>query len=293
MFSWPCHHPAFCIASIHRDKQGSPWQHFTSERMFILWSMTRNGQLRGKKLTQITNDNQLIDEVFPSINHLFKYQLSSSLLTLIWPEALRDLLGWAGCGISRFYISGSNSVLWQTNILLTIYGWSLTFPWFSPDPRLPVWPHRVTNWKVYIFVAKLWDMFDQKFDFMLSWDVSYHQNLILFVHKTRTKRGTRTNLYPIYIFFISDLAHDWVVAPVQTSSNIGDNVIMGCSPPEGHPAPTVRSVVQGLIRWQRVNGWCCRWLRNGELLDILSEPRYQIIGELFLHKIFNIGSGMT
>ena len=39
---------------------------------------------------------------------------------------------------------------------------------------------------------------------------------------------------------ISDIQHDFTMEPIVTSSNQGENVILGCSPPEGHPAPIVR-----------------------------------------------------
>ena len=48
--------------------------------------------------------------------------------------------------------------------------------------------------------------------------------------------------------------------PVTTSASVRDNVILGCSPPEGHPTPVVR------------------WIKDGEFLDLSSANKFQIVG---------------
>ena len=48
--------------------------------------------------------------------------------------------------------------------------------------------------------------------------------------------------------------------PVTTSASVIDNVILGCSPPEGHPTPVVR------------------WIKDGEFLDLSSANKFQIVG---------------
>ena len=50
------------------------------------------------------------------------------------------------------------------------------------------------------------------------------------------------------------------MSPVTTSASIGDNVILGCSPPDGHPTPVVR------------------WIKDGEFLDLSSANKFQIVG---------------
>ena len=53
---------------------------------------------------------------------------------------------------------------------------------------------------------------------------------------------------------------DFSLSPVQSSSSVGDNVGLGCSPPEGHPTPVVR------------------WTKDGEFLDLSSENKFRIVG---------------
>ena len=50
------------------------------------------------------------------------------------------------------------------------------------------------------------------------------------------------------------------MSPVTTSASIGDNVILGCSPPDGYPTPVVR------------------WIKDGEFLDLSSANKFQIVG---------------
>ena len=50
------------------------------------------------------------------------------------------------------------------------------------------------------------------------------------------------------------------MSPVTTTASIGDNVILGCSPPDGHPTPVVR------------------WIKDGEFLDLSSAKKLQIVG---------------
>ena len=61
-------------------------------------------------------------------------------------------------------------------------------------------------------------------------------------------------------FTIPDLQHEFSLLPVSTEASLGENVILGCSPPEGHPAPTVR------------------WSKGGNYLDLSSDNRLQIVG---------------
>ena len=44
----------------------------------------------------------------------------------------------------------------------------------------------------------------------------------------------------VLMFFLADIQSDFLMSPVKTTATIGDNVILGCSPPEGHPKPVVR-----------------------------------------------------
>ena len=67
---------------------------------------------------------------------------------------------------------------------------------------------------------------------------------------------------------IPDIQHEFSLVPVSTSASLGENVILGCSPPEGHPAPTVR------------------WSKGGSYLDLSSDPRFQIVGRSTSHPLF-------
>lgn len=59
---------------------------------------------------------------------------------------------------------------------------------------------------------------------------------------------------------VSYIQHEFSMSPVTTSASIGDNVILGCSPPDGHPTPVVR------------------WIKDGEFLDLSSANKFQIVG---------------
>ena len=61
-------------------------------------------------------------------------------------------------------------------------------------------------------------------------------------------------------YYFSDLQNEFSVSPVTTSPSIGDNMILGCSPPDGHPTPVVR------------------WIKDGEFLDLSSANKFQIVG---------------
>ena len=50
------------------------------------------------------------------------------------------------------------------------------------------------------------------------------------------------------------------MSPVTTSASIGDNVILFCAPPNGHPTPVVR------------------WIKDGEFLDLSSANKFKIVG---------------
>ena len=41
---------------------------------------------------------------------------------------------------------------------------------------------------------------------------------------------------------MTDLQHEFTTSPSLTSANLGDNVVLGCDPPEGSPRPIVRYV---------------------------------------------------
>ena len=60
--------------------------------------------------------------------------------------------------------------------------------------------------------------------------------------------------------FVLDMQHDFSLSPVTTTASIGENVILGCSPPDGHPTPVVR------------------WIKDGEFLDLSSANKFQIVG---------------
>ena len=68
-------------------------------------------------------------------------------------------------------------------------------------------------------------------------------------------------------FTIPDIQHEFSLVPVSTSASLGENVILGCSPPEGHPAPTVR------------------WSKGGSYLDLSSDKRFQIVGRSTSHPL--------
>jgi len=59
---------------------------------------------------------------------------------------------------------------------------------------------------------------------------------------------------------VSYIQNEFSMSPVTTSASIGDNVILGCSPPDGHPTPVVR------------------WIKDGEFLDLSSANKFQIVG---------------
>ena len=82
--------------------------------------------------------------------------------------------------------------------------------------------------------------------------------------------------------FISDLQHEFPVEPTLTSANMGENIILGCSPPEGQPRPVVRWAdddEEDDGEYNLICFNCFRWLRNGEYLDLSSDKRYQIVGK--------------
>ena len=56
--------------------------------------------------------------------------------------------------------------------------------------------------------------------------------------------------------FVSDLRDDFRAMPKDTDVAIGDETILKCSPPKGHPQPVVR------------------WKKDGEYLDLTSSSRY-------------------
>ena len=68
------------------------------------------------------------------------------------------------------------------------------------------------------------------------------------------------------------------MSPVKTTATIGDNVILGCSPPEGHPKP--------VVRWkQKITAFdifvtnVLRWIKDGQFLDLTSANKFQIVGK--------------
>ena len=58
----------------------------------------------------------------------------------------------------------------------------------------------------------------------------------------------------------ADIQTDFLMSPVSSTATIGDNMILGCSPPEGHPKPVVR------------------WIKDGQFLDLTSANKFQIVG---------------
>ena len=48
------------------------------------------------------------------------------------------------------------------------------------------------------------------------------------------------------------------MTPIPTAGSVGENAILGCAPPEGHPSPVVR------------------WIKDGEFLDLSSANKYQV-----------------
>ena len=60
-----------------------------------------------------------------------------------------------------------------------------------------------------------------------------------------------------------DLRDDFRTMPKDTDVAIGDEAILKCSPPKGHPTPVVR------------------WKKDGEYLDLTSSNRYIMEGRRY------------
>ena len=63
------------------------------------------------------------------------------------------------------------------------------------------------------------------------------------------------NILFLYCLLISDLRDDFRAMPKDTDVSIGDETVLKCSPPKGHPPPVVR------------------WKKDGEYLDLTSSNR--------------------
>ena len=78
---------------------------------------------------------------------------------------------------------------------------------------------------------------EMRYYFSLNWN-HFDDKIIQIAAHTETSSMQMSRFIKMPI--ISDIQHDFTLEPVVTSSNLGDNVIMGCSPPDAHPAPIVR-----------------------------------------------------
>ena len=65
------------------------------------------------------------------------------------------------------------------------------------------------------------------------------------------------------LIHFSDLRDDFRTMPKDTDVAIGDEAILKCSPPKGHPTPVVR------------------WKKDGEYLDLTSSNRYIMEGRRY------------
>ncbi len=59
-------------------------------------------------------------------------------------------------------------------------------------------------------------------------------------------------------FYFIDLKDDFRTTPSDTDATSGGDLVLGCSPPRGHPAPVVR------------------WAKDGEGVEISSDRRVTI-----------------
>ena len=66
------------------------------------------------------------------------------------------------------------------------------------------------------------------------------------------------------LFSFPDLRDDFRTVPKDTDVALGDEAILKCSPPRGHPTPVVR------------------WKKDGEVLDLTSGNRFETV---FVHII--------
>jgi hypothetical protein len=69
-----------------------------------------------------------------------------------------------------------------------------------------------------------------------------------FVYLAFTKLG-------FFFLFISDLRDEFRILPKDTDVSLGEDTILKCSPPKGHPSPVVK------------------WKKDGEYLDLTSSKR--------------------
>ena len=60
------------------------------------------------------------------------------------------------------------------------------------------------------------------------------------------------------IFCFTDMRDDFRILPKDTDVSVGQDTILKCSPPKGHPSPEVR------------------WKKDGDFLDLTSSNRYKI-----------------
>ena len=63
-------------------------------------------------------------------------------------------------------------------------------------------------------------------------------------------------LFTIFVF--TDMRDDFRILPKDTDVSVGQDTILKCSPPKGHPSPEVR------------------WKKDGDFLDLTSSNRYKI-----------------
>jgi Immunoglobulin I-set domain len=78
---------------------------------------------------------------------------------------------------------------------------------------------------------------------------------------TNTDLFRRFNRSPIQTFFLrspSDLRDEFRSVPQDTDAVLGENIVLECSPPKGHPEPLVK------------------WKKNGDNLDLTSAKRIKI-----------------
>ena len=68
------------------------------------------------------------------------------------------------------------------------------------------------------------------------------------------------------------------MSPVKTTATIGDNVVLGCSPPEGHPKPVVRYELRIYFYKMLITKTSLRWIKDGQFLDLTSANKFQIVG---------------
>ena len=91
----------------------------------------------------------------------------------------------------------------------------------------------------------------------------------------------------------SDLQHEFPVEPTLTSANMGENIILGCSPPDGQPRPIVRwaehdngddclfTLLPASDGSGMENSWTCHLTKDTRLLVSLLRDNFLIFTKVY------------